>query len=273
MHKTFQTSGPISLYVEIGAGDLKVDAIETTETEVHVAGRAADDVTVEQRGDQIVVLSPPLRGGFFGTSHDLRVTVTMPLDSDLGAKLGSADVVATGRYGAARIKSGSGDIRLGDLTDDSVVETGSGDIEIAGSTGHLRIKAGSGDVAVGRAVSTVVVSAGSGSVQLGAAEDTASIKSGSGSIQVRDAHTDLSAVTGSGDVYVGQIHRGAVKAKAASGDIHIGVPAGVPVWTDISCISGNVRSNLQGAGQPEKGQDYIEIRATTVSGDVNLSQL
>ena len=268
MHKTFQTSGPISLYVEIGAGDLKVDAIETTETEVHVAGRAADDVTVEQRGDQIVVLSPPLRGGLFGTSHDLRVTVTMPLDSDLGAKLGSADVVATGRYGAARIKSGSGDIRLGELTDDSVVETGSGDIEIAGSTGHLRIKAGSGDVSVGRAVSTVVVSAIRYS-----SEDTASIKSGSGSIQVRDAHTDLSAVTGSGDVYVGQIHRGAVKAKAASGDIHIGVPAGVPVWTDISCISGNVRSNLQGAGQPEKGQDYIEIRATTVSGDVNLSQL
>ncbi len=80
-------------------------------------------------------------------------------------------------------------------------------------------------------------------------------------------------MTGSGDVHVGRIHRGAVKAKAASGDIHIGVPAGIPVWTDISCINGSVRSNLEGAGQPEKDQDYIEIRATTVSGDITLSQL
>jgi len=45
------------------------------------------------------------------------------------------------------------------------------------------------------------------------------------------------------------------------------------VWTDVSCVSGSVSSNLTGAGQPEDGQDYIEIRATTVSGDISLAQL
>ena len=273
MHKNFPTNGPISLHVEIGAGDVKVDATEIDQTDVYVEGRNADDVTVEQRGDQIVVIAPPGRSGFFTSNGELTVTVTMPLESNLSTKLGSADVVATGTYGAARIKSGSGEVRLGDLTDDSVVDTGSGDVEIDSALGNLRVKTGSGDVAVGRVTRTVVVSTGSGSVEVGAAEDTASLKSGSGDLQVKEAHTDVSAATGSGDVYVGRIRRGAVRAKAATGDIHVGVPAGIPVWTDISCVTGSVRSNLAGAGQPEDGQDYIEIRATTVSGDINLAQL
>ena len=45
------------------------------------------------------------------------------------------------------------------------------------------------------------------------------------------------------------------------------------MWTDVSSVSGHVRSDLVGAGQPEEGQDYLEIRATTVSGDVTLTQL
>lgn len=273
MHKTFTTEGPASLYVEIGSGDVKIHTTGTDLTEVHVDGRDAEDVTVEQRGEQIVVIGPPRRGGLFGGGSSLNVHVTMPLDSDLATKVGSADILATGRYGAARIRSGSGEVKVEDLTDDAVIETGSGDVEVDSSLGDLRIKAGSGDVTVGRVAASLVISTGSGSVQLGSAEDTAALKSGSGDIEVKEAHTDLSTVTGSGDVHVGRIHRGAVQAKAASGDIHIGVPAGIPVWTDISCITGHVRSNLEGAGQPEKGQDYIEIRATTVSGDITLSQL
>jgi DUF4097 and DUF4098 domain-containing protein YvlB len=274
MHKTFPTEGPTSLYVEIGSGDVKIHTIETTTTEVNVDGRDADDVIVEQRGEQIVVMAPQRRGGlFFGSDGGLSVTVTMPLDSDLATKLGSADLVATGRYGAARIRSGSGEVHVEQLTDDAVVETGSGDIELESSLGDLRIKSGSGDVTLGRSAASLVVSTGSGSVQIRSAEDTAAVKSGSGDIQVEDAHTDVSTMTGSGDLNLGRIRRGKVKAKAASGDIHVGVPAGIPVWTDISCISGSVRSNLQGAGQPDGDQDYIEIRATTVSGDITLSQL
>jgi hypothetical protein len=34
-----------------------------------------------------------------------------------------------------------------------------------------------------------------------------------------------------------------------------------------------VRSDLEGAGEPEEGQDYIELRAKTVSGDIQLEQL
>lgn len=273
MQETFHTPEPISLYVEIGAGRVTVDAIETTETHVRVEGPDADLVTVDQRDGEVVVSGRPRRTGFFATTSELDVTVTLPLDSDLATKVGSADLVATGRYSSARIKSGSGDVRLAELTDNAVVDTGSGDVEIESALSNLRVKAGSGNVTIGRVAGSVVVSAGSGTVQVGSTEATAALKSGSGNVAVMEAHTDLSAVTGSGDVFVGSIRRGALKAKAASGDIHIGVPAGIPVWTDISCVTGSVRSDLQGAGQPEQGQDYIEIRATTVSGDIQLAQL
>jgi hypothetical protein len=38
-------------------------------------------------------------------------------------------------------------------------------------------------------------------------------------------------------------------------------------------VSGTIRSNLKGAGQPEEGHDHIEVRAKTVSGDIALSEV
>jgi len=54
--------------------------------------------------------------------------------------------------------------------------------------------------------------------------------------------------------------------------MHVGVPAGLPVWTDISTVSGEIRSSLTGAGEPEPGAEHLELRAKTVSGDVVLTQ-
>ncbi len=272
MEHMFSTPGPISLYVEINSGTVDVESVETAETQVHVDGRDADEVTVEQRGDEVVVLGPSRRN-LFGSGSSLRVTVSLPLDSNLATKLGSADVVADGRYGAVRIKSGSGEVRVQELTRESTIDTGSGDIEVDRARDELRIKTGSGEVEVGLATAPLVLATGSGDITVETAEDVASLKTGSGDIAVKHAHSQVSALTGSGDVYVGRIERGVVKARAASGTIHVGVPAGIPVWTDISCLTGSVRSNLQGAGQPAEGQGHIEIHAATVSGDVTLAQL
>ena len=98
------------------------------------------------------------------------------------------------------------------------------------------------------------------------------IKTGSGDVHVVDANTDLAMVTGSGDLQIDTAHRGKFSAKGASGSIHVGIPAGTPVWTDISTVSGQIHSNVEGAGEPIDGADHIELRATTVSGDVVLSQ-
>jgi DUF4097 and DUF4098 domain-containing protein YvlB len=110
-------------------------------------------------------------------------------------------------------------------------------------------------------------------VLINVATEPVQVKSGSGDMRVRVAEQDVALSTASGDLVIDRMHRGQLAAKNVSGDIRVGIPAGVPVWTDISSMTGTVRSDLEGAGQPAEGQDYIELRAKTVSGDVHLEQL
>ena len=55
-------------------------------------------------------------------------------------------------------------------------------------------------------------------------------------------------------------------------DSSVGIPGGTPVWTDITSMTGAVRSSLAGAGAPTEGQDYVQLRAKTVSGDIYLEE-
>ena len=83
----------------------------------------------------------------------------------------------------------------------------------------------------------------------------------------------MSLTTGSGDLTVRTVRRGRVTVKGASGDVALGIPAGTPVWTDISTVSGDIRSGLRSAGKPEDGGAHVEVRARTVSGDVVLAEV
>jgi hypothetical protein len=80
-------------------------------------------------------------------------------------------------------------------------------------------------------------------------------------------------MTGSGDLVVGTARRGKFSMKGASGDVRIGIPAGTPVWTDLSTVTGAIHSNLEGVGQPAEGADHVELRVKNVSGDIVLNQV
>ncbi len=269
----FETHQPVSLYAEIGKGSVKVAATDTTETHVEISGRDADLVQVHQTGDQISVIGPKQRGGFFSNDNRLDVVVGLPTGSQLAIKTGSADITVTGAVATSQLKSGSGDVEIDVAEGPLVVETGSGDIRVEEARAALKAKSGSGDVLVVDASDALQVSTGSGDVQLWTTHGPAVVKTGSGDIKVGDAGTDVSMSTGSGDLVVSTARRGRMTVKGASGDVHVGVPAGVPVWTDISTVSGEIRSNLQGAGQPQEGADHVEVRAKVVSGDIVLTEV
>lgn len=272
MQHTFSTAEPVTLFVEIGKGTLTVEATETTESTVEVSGTDAEKVSVVHSDKKIAIVGPR-HAGFGGRDKGVEVLVTVPRDSDLVTKMGSADVIARGRYGLARLKSGSGDILLDEATGVVVVDIGSGDTELESVHGDLRVKSGSGDVRVGTSAGSVGISTGSGDVVLGTTRAAAVLKTGSGDLTVTRAESDLSLSTASGDLEVGRFDRGGLRTKSASGDVRIGIPRGVPVWTDISTVSGRIGSDLESTGQPAEGQDHVELRATTVSGDVRLHQI
>ena len=116
MQKVFDTPKPVVLTIEIGAGSLRVHAAATAETVVRVDGPRADEVTVEQRGDEIVVLARDADRGwsFLLGRAPMDVTVTAPAGSSVQAQTGSARVTADGELGNTRIRTGSGDLRLGE---------------------------------------------------------------------------------------------------------------------------------------------------------------
>jgi len=268
----FDTPQPIDLFVEIGRGTVAIVATETAQTDITISGRDADQVAVHQDHRQISIVGPKQRGAFFGGDHGLDVRVTLPMGSNVGVRTGSADIAVTGTVGNAQLKSGSGDVRLDTATGPLLVETGSGDIRVEESSDALKIKSGSGDIGVGTASGVVSVSTGSGDVRVGSSGGSTVVKTGSGDLEVGESSGDVSLSTGSGSLVVNRAQRGRVTAKGASGDVRVGVPVGTPVWTDITTISGAIRSQLTGAGEPKAGEDHVEVRARTVSGDVVLTE-
>jgi DUF4097 and DUF4098 domain-containing protein YvlB len=138
---------------------------------------------------------------------------------------------------------------------------------------EIRVKSGSGAVDLGDVRGTAGISTGSGDVVIGVVHERTVVKSGSGDLELKRAEGDVSLTTASGTLVIGRAPRGRITARNVSGDVRIGIPAGTPVWTDVSSVSGLITSNLQSVGKPAEGQDHLELRATTVSGDVRLVQV
>lgn len=269
---TFDTPEPIELYVENGRGRVDVTATDTTETTVRITGERAEEFDVRDLGGRIAIIAPKGSHGFFGKDPRAEIVVEVPVASGLSAKVGSSDVATHGRFDDTRIDAGSGDISLDVVDGSTVVQSGSGDVVAEHLAGDARIKSGSGDVRVDRADSDLLVTTGSGDVRVNGAGGELAIKTGSGDAMVGSLSGEVVFTTGSGDLVIDEAAPGRITAKTASGDVRIGVLAGTPVWTDVRTASGRLASNLPSMGEPAADQPYLEVRATTASGDVTLHQ-
>ncbi|MGH3447525.1 MAG: DUF4097 family beta strand repeat-containing protein, partial [Nocardioidaceae bacterium] len=153
---TFTTPEPVNLRVELWAGSITIDATDTHETTVELVPRqgdsaaqeAVDQAKVEQRGSDIDVILPKVKGGLFGTKGEVTATIRVPLTSALRLKTGSADLETDGELGHVQADSGSGDMELDHIADGQL-RTGSGDIQVTTVTGALNAKCGSGDLTAG----------------------------------------------------------------------------------------------------------------------------
>jgi hypothetical protein len=135
----FHTPHRVQLYVEAGSGTLTLTAQATETTHVEVRGDGAEEVEVRQHGDQVSVVAPHRRTGFFGSDQKLDITISLPLGSSVATRTGSMDLAASGDFGDARFKSGSGDLEVDGSVESAAVETGSGDLTLRECRGPLRV--------------------------------------------------------------------------------------------------------------------------------------
>jgi DUF4097 and DUF4098 domain-containing protein YvlB len=262
----FDCSKPIAAVVRLGSGlvdvlaeDRSTALVEITPFDDTDAGReAARSVSVDFRDDQLVVSGPERAASWlWRRSQRLRVQVRVPLDSHLVAKVGSADVLARGRYRLAEINMASGDAYVDHVAGDVHVNTASGDLTVERIDGALQAKTASGDISVRRVDGDVSVHAASGDLEIGQAR---------GSVR---------ANTASGDIEVGVASQGDVRLRAASGDVTVGVLAGTGVWLDLSTTSGDVRNDLPMALTPSAGEPAASLRLQvhTISGDIRVGRV
>ena len=255
MEQTFATNEPLRITVEIPAGHVEVEGIETGETRVEVEriGHDSDtskvEVDLRDGGRHLVVRAAIER--FRNAKY--RVTIRTHAGSDLRIETASADVRLPGAFGNVDVHSASGDI------------------EAAEVRGTATLRSASGHVALEEAQGDAELHSTSGRVRLGRAQGRAEINSVSGDVAVDEALAGVNARSVSGDIRVGSVANGTVTLYSVSGDVEIGIAVGAKAFIDAHSMSGRMRSDLEVSDSPAApGDPDVEIRANTMSGDVTI---
>jgi DUF4097 and DUF4098 domain-containing protein YvlB len=92
-------------------------------------------------------------------------------------------------------------------------------------------------------------------------------------VAVREAEGDLTVQTASGDQEIGSVAEGSVVLQTASGDIQVGIRRGSRLWIDAKSMSGETSSELEVGDAPADDEGpLVELRATTMSGDIHVAR-
>lgn len=277
---TFDTPEPISVSLEVGVGDIRIDATDRADTIVEVRPSdptkkadvaAAEQTRVEYLNGHLIVSAPtgwrqwmPHRGG-----ESIDVSIALPAGSVFRAEVGVASLRCSGRLGECRCKVGVGDISL-DEVGSVELKTGAGDIAIERAAGRTEVVTGSGAIRIGFIDGTTVVKNGNGDTWIGEVTGEARVSAGNGAIAIDAVREGVVAKSAKGDVRLGEVARGAIIAQSAFGALEVGIQDGVAAWLDLHTRFGHVQNDLEASGNPDPGEDTVEVHANTSFGDITI---
>lgn len=279
--KTFDTPAPITVSLELGVGDVQIEASDRTDTTVEVRPSdprkkadvaAAEQTHVEFRNGRLLIQAPKgswrqrlaWRGG-----ESVDVRIGLPVGSDVRADAGVASLRTTGRLGEVRARTGVGDVRL-DEVGPLELKTGAGDVSVDRAVGRVTIACGSGGVRIGAIDGPAAVKNGNGDTWIGELTGEARINAANGAITIERAWAGVVAKTANGDVRIGDVARGAIVAQSAFGALEVGVRDGAAVWLDLDTKFGTVESELDASSSPGAGDEVVEVHARTSYGDISV---
>lgn len=281
--QTFDTPAPIAASVELGVGDIRIDATERIDTTVDVRPSdptkeadvaAAEQTVVEYANGTLTVRGPsgwrkwlPRRG-----VESIDVVIGLPAGSRVVVEAGVGALRTSGRMGAFRGKLGVGDVSLAEAGP-AEVKTGFGDVTIDRVAGRAQIVTGSGAVRVERIDGATTVKNGNGDTWIGEVHDDVRVSAANGAITIDRAEGSVAAKSANGDVRIGEVARRTAVAQTAAGTIEVGVRDGVAAWLDLHTKFGQVRNGLDPSEEPGASEDAVEVRATTSYGDVVVQRV
>ena len=279
---TFDTPDPISVSVELGVGDIRIDASDRTDTVVevrpsdptkkaHVA--AAEQTRVEYANGHLTVHGPTGWRGWMPRRGEgsLDISIAVPTGSVLRVEAGVAGLRCSGRLGECRYKVGVGDVSF-EETGPVDVKTGVGDITLERATGKVDVVTSTGAVRIGRVEGTAFVKNSNGDTWIGESIGETRVSAGNGSISIDAAREGVVAKSARGDVRIGEVAGGAIVAQTAFGAVEVGIQDGVAAWLDLQTRFGHVRNDLEVSGNPDPGENTVEVHANTSFGDITIQR-
>jgi DUF4097 and DUF4098 domain-containing protein YvlB len=273
----FETPGPISATIDLVVGDARISAGERTDTVVEIRPtdpdaerdvQAAEQTRVEFSDGRLLVRAPRQRKlGLFGTPASVDVEISLPTGSRLQGDAQIANFAGTGPLGDVRIKTAIGDVRL-EATGDLDLSTSTGDVTVHTVAGSASVRTGSGALRVDSVGGPAVLKNANGGCVIGDVGGELRVSASNGDITVGRAGAGVIATTANGAVRIGEVSRGTVSLKSAFGELEVGVAPGTAVHLDLHTKFGTVHNRLETAGQPEPGEQTVEVRARTSYGDI-----
>lgn len=250
VERQYFVEGRAELEVRIGSGriDLKPSSDGTVKVEVDTDDL---DLTVEQRGNQVMVTSGQKSRRW--STPPAYVVVEIPEHADILIHTASANLDARVPLRKVDFKSASGDVEVGDV-ETLVVKTASGSVTASRVSESMRVNAVSGNVRVTESLngSAVIVSV-------------------SGDTRIEDSDASLDISTVSGNATVGRFVGRNAAFKTVSGDVEFSVPPGTKAHLDTDLRTGRV--SLPGTPPPTKEVlREMSVKARSVSGDLTINR-
>jgi hypothetical protein len=254
-HWEFPGSDPIDVSVDLAAGRVALAAgpvdVTTVELSASWPGRNESDIKVSFEDGHLEVTGPR-RSGLWRGPAAFDLAITLPAGSRCALRTASADVTCTGDLADLDAHTASGDVTAARVTGTAEITTASGDVRLDETGAEAHVRTAGGDVRQARARGDLTVRTASGDVTVGSAA------------------ASVTVATASGDVRLDSVAAGRTEVATTSGDVHVGVAAGVGVYLDLASVTGSATSQLD---ETEAGDDVpLEVICRTVSGDIRIAR-
>jgi hypothetical protein len=275
---TFDTPEPISVSLDLGVGDVRIEAGDGAQTVVEVRPSnpakpadvtAAQQTRVEYANGDLTIKAPSGWRQWTSRRESIQVEISVPAGTRVSAEGGVVTLHCRGRIGDCSCKFGVGNVQL-DEVGSVDLKTGVGDITVERTMGKAEIVIGSGAVRVGSIDGTAIVKNSNGATWIGEVTGEARVNAANGSISVDRAHEGVVAKTANGDVRLGEVARGSAVAQTAFGDLEVGIRDGVSAWLKLNTKFGDVKNDLDASDSPSAGEDTVEVHATTSFGNIAI---
>ncbi|MFM2078766.1 MAG: hypothetical protein RJA49_2656 [Actinomycetota bacterium] len=233
--ETFSITGDrTTVTVDTASGSVEVRAATSGTLTVNLDTEHPEDWDISQLGDLVSVRSPRRRGL---RNRAAKMYLEVPPGTHVEIAAASADVSLAGPLGDVRVRTASGDVRAGTVQS----------MDAATASGSVKV-----DTVLGR----LTASTASGNIKVGAVGE------------------DVDAGTASGDVRIGCCQGGTVHVKAVSGNVAVGLPAGIRVEPDIATLSGKTTLPSPSRTAPPDGpRRTVRVRLRSVSGDITVDRV